>query len=138
MCLHLSLNKYPRIIARAVLPSDTPAEKEAKNKKQFMSCLTSILTVTVDDKQFTITAFKNYCFDGATIPFNIGKGNMKLLVPALFHDIMCDKKDLVNCDRNLSSKIFRELLILCGIPKWKAQVMYLAVDNYQRFMKGWN
>lgn len=138
MCLiKLSLNKMPHIHARAIYPTDTEEERKDKNRKQFINCITSILTVCLNDEQFSITALKGYCFDGATIPFGIGKGNMKLLVPALFHDIMCDRKELVNFDRNLSSRIFRELLIICGVPKWKAQLMYLAVDNFQRFMKGW-
>jgi hypothetical protein len=128
----------PYIHTRAVYPDDPQDVIKDKQKKPFMNGFTVILTVFLKDRQFTITALKGYCYDGATIPFGLGKGNMKLLIPALFHDIMCDKKELVNCDRNLSSLIFKELLLLCEVPKWKANVMYFAVDNFQRLVKGWN
>ena len=133
----LYLNKTPRIIANAVNPGYDKKTQKRKNRKQFLNEYACILSVYYDDMTVTITAPDNYLFDGATIPFNIGKGNMKLLVPALFHDVMCDKKEVVNFDRNLSSRIFKELLKMCGIPKWKAQLMYLAVDNYQRLNKEW-
>ena len=138
MCtLNLKLNCEPRVAVRVVLPSDDPLTVKSKKKKQFINKKTSILTVDTGDRQFTITAHKVYCFDSATIPFGIGKGDTRLFVPALFHDIMCDHKEVVDYDRNLSSRIFRELLLMCEVPKWKANVMYFAVESYQKFMKGW-
>lgn len=138
MKFKLFINKYPMVICRTILPTDTEAEKIAKNKKQFINTRLSILTVFMEDNtQFTITAHRDYCFDGATIPFGIGKGNMKLLMPALFHDIMCENKHLVNNNRLLSSRIFKELLLMCGVPKWKASTMYHIVDNYQKIFGHW-
>ena len=134
--LKIWLNSEPKIEARAIYPNDTKKEKKDKNRKQFVNCSTCILNVALENEEFTITAFGGYCFDGATIPFGLGKGNMKLLVPAMFHDIMCEKKYLVKHNRKLSSLIFKKLLIMCGNPKWKACFMYFVVDNYQKFM-GW-
>ena len=134
--MKIRLSQEPVIITHPILFDDTKEEIKNKNKKQFEVINTCILSVYLDDREFSITAWKGYCFDGATIPFGLGKGNMKFQIPALFHDIMCENKHLVNNDRNLSSLIFRELLLLCNVPKWKAQLMYLAVDNYQRFC-GW-
>ena len=133
--MRIRLSKEPVIITRPITFEDTEEVMKQKNKKQFVVMNTCILSVYLVDREFTITAFTGYCFDGATIPFGLGKGNMKFLIPALYHDIMCEKKHLVNNDRNLSSRIFKELLLLCGVPKWKAQLMYLAVDNYQKLCK---
>ena len=135
--LNLKLNCEPQVAVRVVLPSDDKATVKSKKQKQFINKKLCILTVDTGDKQFTITAHKNYCFDSATIPFGIGKGDTRLFVPALFHDIMCDNKKLVDYDRKLSSQIFRELLLMCEVPKWKADIMYNSVEIYQRLFGGW-
>ncbi len=138
----LKLDKNPVILTRAVFPSDSSSEIKDKNSKQFVNLFDVCLSVWVKknntDIEFSLLANKGYVFDGATIPFNIGKGNMKLLIPALFHDITCERKDLVFYDRHLSSLIFRKLLLMCKVNVFKASFMYLAVDNYQRFCKGWH
>lgn len=127
----------PCILVREVLPYDDEATAKEKNKKPFMALKSAILKVTYGDKKYILSNKSGYCYDGASIPFKIGKGNMKLLIPSLFHDIMCEDKTLIDKNRNLSSLIFRELLIQCKVNKATAQIMYLAVDNYQKFMKGW-
>ena len=139
--INLYLDKNPIILTRPILPTDSYKEINEKNSKQFVNLFDTTLNVSIQksDKliKFSLLANKGYIFDGATIPFNIGKGNMKLLIPALFHDIMCERKGSVFYTRNLSSIIFRELLLLCKVNLFKAYFMYLAVDNYQRFCKGW-
>lgn len=138
MCtLNLKLSCEPRVAVRVVLPSDDKATIKSKKKKQFINKKMCILTVDTGDRQFTITAHKDYCFDSATIPFGIGKGDTRLFVPALFHDIMCDNKAVVDYDRKLSSRIFRELLLMCEVPKWKANIMYNSVETYQKLFGGW-
>ena len=137
----LILDKNPVILARAILPADSYEQAKKKNSKQFVNLFDVVLYVSAEKNNeyidFSILANKGYVFDGATIPFNIGKGNMKLLIPALFHDIMCERKNLVFFSRNLSSVIFRELLLKCKVNIFKAYCMYMAVDNYQRFCRGW-
>lgn len=129
----------PDIDVREVLPN-TPLED--KNKKPFKALKSALIQVIYEDKKknqykISIANESGYTYDGASIPFKIGKGNMKLLIPALYHDIMCEDKRKIDFNRNLSSLIFRELLVQCGVNRVIAQFMYLAVDNYQRFMKGW-
>lgn len=97
----------------------------------------AVIKVTYEDKVYFIANETNFKYDGASIAFKIGKGNMKLLIPALYHDIICEDKSLVDFDRKLSSMIFKELLIQCKVNKVTAQIMYLSVDTYQRFMTGW-
>lgn len=137
--LSVELFGNPDIDVREVLPN-TPLED--KNKKPFKARYAACIKVEAKDKTgniitITIANESDYIYDGATIPFKIGKGNMKLLIPALYHDIMCENKNKILFHRNLSSLVFRELLIQCGVNKAKAQIMYLFVDNFQRFQKGW-
>ena len=136
--LEVELSNDPHIITRTVLPFE---EVDDKNKKPFKTTVFSFIRVKVENnretEEYIITAKRGFEYDGASIPFNIGKGDMRLLIPALFHDIMCEAKGIIGRNRNLSSKIFRELLIQCKVNKVQAQFMYLCVDNYQRVMRGW-
>mgnify|MGYP002623595042 CR=1 FL=1 len=135
----LRLSNNPHIHARSVMLNEDKDKIKDKNRKQFITCNASRLTVTFtpDDTKLVLYAPKGYKFDGATIPFNIGKGNMKLLIPALYHDILCDNKNFVDYDRNLASRIFKAALISCGVNKATAQVMYLAVEAYQKMFGKW-
>lgn len=128
----LTLSNDPNIHARSVLLGDSADTIKKKNKKQFIVSTDCSLTVYFnDDSTFVLTAKKGYLFDGATIPFNIGKGNMKLLIPALFHDIMCDDKACVSYNRQLSSDIFYEALLECEVQPFIAKLMYTVVNIYQ-------
>lgn len=136
-CFSVELFGDPDIKVREVLPTDDEKTVKDKNKKPFVAQKVAVIKVIYGDEVYFIANETNFKYDGASIPFKIGKGNMKLLIPALYHDIICDDKTLVNCNRKLSSMIFRELLIQCKVNKVTAQIMYLAVDSYQRFMTGW-
>lgn len=131
----LFLYTDPEIETRSVLPY---GKIEDKNKKQFITTKDTYLVITFTDyTQIILFANSGYKFDGATIPFGIGKGDMRLQIPALFHDIMCDNKGIVSYNRGLSTLIFRELLVSCGVSRIKAQIMFLAVDNYQKYFCDW-
>ena len=126
----------PCIVVREVLPQDDDKTVKEKNKKPFMAIKSAVLKVKYDTREYTIANECGYTYDGASIPFKIGKGNMKLLIPSLYHDIMCENKAIIDFDRKLSSMIFKELLLQCHVNKLTASIMYEAVDLYQRFM-GW-
>ena len=136
-CFNVELFGDPDIKVREVLPTDNEKIVMDKNKKPFIAQKVAVIKVTYEDKVYFIANETNFKYDGASIAFKIGKGNMKLLIPALYHDIICEDKSLVDFDRKLSSMIFKELLIQCKVNKVTAQIMYLAVDNYQKFMQGW-
>ena len=127
----------PDVKTRAVLPDDDENTVKDKNRWPFMAQKSALIKVEWNKTVFYIANETNFKYDGATIPFKIGKGNMKLLIPALFHDIMCENKDKIGFNRYLSSLVFRDLLIKCKVNKITAQIMFLAVDNYQRFQRGW-
>ena len=133
------LSNDPHIHTKSVLLYDDKETIKKKNKKQFITCQASTLTVLLtDNTEIKLFADKGYEFDGATIPFGIGKGNMKLLIPALFHDIMCDTKSIINYERNLANKIFKACLIACGVHPIIAQSMYLIVEVYQTVFCNWS
>lgn len=127
----------PDIHTREVLPYDSEETVKDKNKRPFQAKDIAVIRILYKNKIYFISNDLNYKYDGASIPFKIGKGNMQLLIPSMFHDIMCEDKSLIDYDRKLSSMVFKELLIQCKVNKLTAEIMYLAVDNYQRFMKGW-
>lgn len=132
----------PYIIVREVLPSDDDKTVKDKNRLPFQTQKSALIKVYYQDKngkeiKKIISNPTIYKYDGASIPFKIGKGNMKLLIPALFHDLTCEDKSRIDYNRRLSSLIFKNLLLQCKVNKLVAQTMYLAVDNYQKFMKGW-
>ena len=131
----LRLSNDPDVRSRAILPEDSDEVIKDKQTKMFEVGNDACLTVYfVDDNFIKLFAKKGYTYDGASIPFRIGKGNMKLLIPSLFHDILCENKHLINFNRELSSKIFYEALLMCHVNKVIAWIMYLAVDNYQKLM----
>ena len=134
----LKLSNDPCIAIRSVLFDDDDNTIKDKNKKQFITTKSSMLNVIFeDDTNLYLYAPKNYKFDGATIPFGIGKGDMKLVIPALFHDICCDDKKLVNYDRKLASTIFKEALMKCKVNKFIAEEMYIHVEAYQKLFSKW-
>ena len=140
--LSVKLIGNPEIEVRQVMPWDDDKIIVDKNRKPFKTNKSALIKIQYTDKKGNyikkiISNPSEYIYDGASIPFKIGKGNMKLLIPALFHDLMCEDKSIINYNRNLSSKIFKDLLLQCKVNKLIAEVMYLAVDNYQCFMDGW-
>ena len=46
---------------------------------------------------------------------------------------MLENKELINYDRKLTSKVFKGCLRTAGVGSFKAEIMYLAVDNFQKF-----
>ena len=132
----------PDIEVRQVMPEDDEATVKDKQRRPFKTNKTALIKVLYRDKKGNetkkiISNPREYIYDGATIPFKIGKGNMKLLIPALFHDLICDDKSRIDYNRRLSSLIFKDLLLQCKVNKIVAETMFLVVDTYQRFMEGW-
>ena len=141
--LTIFFDNKPQVAMRYALPSMTDAEKKAIAKYPFEN--KQALKVSLFDnlkmKRHEFTIPKNYCWDGATIPRFFwrligAKTSAEFLIPSLVHDWMCVYHNSVGYDRNFSSRVFRALLIAAGVGKFKAQVMYLAVDNFQRCC-GW-
>lgn len=132
------LSNNPDILANAIYPSDTKEQCKKKNKKQFKTLDDAwLLIILKDNKKVILYAPKYYNYDGATIPFNVGKGDMKLLIPALFHDIMCDNKALINYDRKLADTIFLKLLLMNHKHPIIAYIMFFFVEVFQSLFRDW-
>ena len=139
--IRISSDVTPCVGARTILPIMPETEQKDIEKKPFINKRNITYTIETDNL-YTIFIPKGYTWDGATIPFGFrwllgGKGNPQFLVASCVHDKMCENKYLVDCNRYLSSLIFKELLLACGCSKIKANVMFLAVDNFQKLVKEW-
>lgn len=137
----VEFDDIPRLRIRYALPSDTKEEKKDIKKFPFINCKDLKVTIKYQDKSYRFDIPKGYKWDGATIPKFfwriVGSSTQpEFLIASCIHDVLCENHNLIDNNRNLSSLIFRELLIVAGVGKTKSQIMYLTVDNFQRFC-GW-
>lgn len=127
------------VVTRAVNITDDKWVVKDKQRKPFELKGDLLLEVYLKNGEvINIEAHNGYIYDGATIPFKIGKGNMKLLYPALFHDIMCETPSIVNYRRKLSSEIFYELLVTFQTNKIVAYGMFCCVELFQKITGKWH
>ena len=152
--IRLDVSEMPDCDIRENYPTDSKEIKDDKELKPFVlrnKCFvdgvyypqSSSIYSNPFQFHFEITGNgKPYNWDGATIPRILwpligGKGSPEFLIASLFHDYMCEHKAILNGNRYLSSLILREVLIACGTPKWKAGIMFVSVDLFQR-TQGWD
>ena len=92
---------------------------------------------------YRICIGKNYNWDGATIPrffWRIvgSQYNPDFLPASLVHDWLCEHKYFIEKHGvQVSSDIFRDILILYKVPVWKAKTMATAVRVFQYTQRGW-
>ena len=134
----------PQVKARTILPFMSKDEIKDIKKKPFI-CTENVNFFIIDKRygdEYRVLIPKGYTTDIASIPKGFqwlfgGKANPYFVVCATIHDILTEKPYMIDYDRYLSSLIFRELLISCGYNKAKAQIMFLAVDNFQKLQPKW-
>ena len=96
-----------------------------------------------NDKNYVIHIGKKYSWDGASIPkifWRIvgSQYNPEFLPASCIHDWLCEHKSFIEKNGvQVSSDIFRDILILSHVPEWKAKTMATAVRLYQMTKKGW-
>ena len=136
----ICFDRVPVVQVRVINPTMNKLERQSVKRYPFEN--KKALKVLIYDhkkfKQYNFTIRENYCFDGATIPRLfwrvIGSStDNQFLVAALIHDVLCENHKYIDNDRELSSQVFRALLIASGVSEIKANIMYLAVDTFQRF-----
>lgn len=140
--LKITSDIEPVTAVRKPMPSDSKAEKAEKKKKPYVNKKRVMWDINYLGKQYCFIIERGYTWNGANIPrvfwWIIGSmGESDFLDASMVHDKMCENHGIVDNDRQLSSMIFREILIGAGVGKYKAQTMFLAVDNFQRFC-GWS
>lgn len=142
--LSIFFDREPDVCVRTPSPEDDTLTRNSKLMFPFLN--RKALKVAIFDhkkgKSYKFEIYKGYCYDGATIPRMFwrligAKSDPQFLIPALVHDVLCENHDYVDNDRNLSSRVFRALLIAGGVNKVKAQVMYTAVDVFQTAGRKW-
>ena len=140
--LFITSDKEPRTAVRKPLPSDSEEERKDKNNKPYLNKLDVTFTVNYLGTVYVINIPKGYTWNGANIPralwWLIGSmGESEFLNASMVHDRLCERHCLVADDRQLSSMIFREILIGSGVSKLKANIMYKAVDIFQKLFCNW-
>ena len=141
----ITFDKEPVVQVRVIKPDMTPIQKKSIAKYPFC-CKKPLRVLIYDNKKFRQYNFEikeNYCWDGMTIPrfawslIGISREDSRGLVAGLIHDVLCENHNYIDNDRELSSRVFRALLIASGVCELKANIMYSAVDLFQRFC-GWD
>lgn len=122
-----------------LLPED---KQEAIEKKPYLCRKRSLVNIYYKDEQYCLLFRRGYTWDGATIPAGFrwligAKGDPKFLFPSMVHDKLCENHSFIKNNRYLSSLIFKELLLACGVGKVKAELMFIAVDNFQKAFGKW-
>ena len=140
--LTITSDTEPKTAVRKPLPSDSKELKEEKKKKPYLNKLRVVWNINYLGKQYCFVTEKGYTWNGANIPrafwWLIGSmGESDFLDASMVHDLLCENHNFVDNDRQLSSMIFREILKGAGVSNIKANVMYLAVDKYQKYFGKW-
>lgn len=94
---------------------------------------------------YTIHINKGYRWNGADIlkPFwsiiGYSSSSPEILPASMVHDWLCEHKDFIIKDgARVSSEIFKEILLMYGVPRGKANVMATCVYLWQIITGGWN
>lgn len=127
LCVQIPLETYPEELLEEI------KAKPYLNKKR------AIFNIYYGDEQYCLLFERGYRWDGATIPrgfrWLIGaKGDPSFLLPSMVHDKLCEHHEFIKNNRYLSSLIFKELLLACDVSELKANIMFCAVDNFQKFL----
>lgn len=140
----ICFDQEPKVQIRTIRPDMTESQK--KRIARYPFCLKTPLRVLIYDnkkfKQYNFSIKQFYCYDGASIPRFfwrlIGSNtSAEFLIPSLIHDVLCEHHKYIDNDRELSSKVFRALLIASGVSEFKANIMYQAVNNFQKYFCDW-
>ena len=140
----IAFDREPVVQVRVIKPDMSTFEKKSILKYPFV-CKKPLRVLIYDNikhKQYNFVIKESYCYDGASIPrffWRIIGANTaaEFLIASLIHDVLCENHQYIDNDRELSSKVFRALLIAAGVGKIKANLMYSAVDLWQKLKGKW-
>ena len=132
----------PHCDVKIPTPNPTKEELKAIKAKPFINHERVMFTIYYKMDQYVLLFDRGYDWDGATIPAGFrwiigSKGSPEFLIPSMVHDKLCEKHSFIKNNRYLSSLIFKSLLLASGVGKTRADIMFNAVDNFQKFFGGW-
>ena len=84
---------------------------------------------------------KNFTSDGCTLKYKIIRfifgcpHTPEYLRGSIIHDYFCKNRHLI--DRKSASTAMRDLFIIDGVPVYKAYLMYIGVEIFQKFWRHW-
>lgn len=139
----IQFSRMPRTETLNATPYSTPEEIDDINKKPYLLLHEIEVVILYKNKTYKFSVEKHYRWNGANIPFGLwnligSPSDNRFRIPSMLHDKLCENHDFIGYDRLLSSIIFERLLRVAGVNKIKRQVMFLAVDNFQRIFRNWN
>lgn len=142
--LAIFFDTMPRVAVRYIVPSMTSLEKQSVKKFPFINKkdLNVVIFDRKKEKCYKFTIKKDYCYDGASIPrffWRIIGANTdnKFLIPALIHDTLCERKEVIENDRALSTNVFNALLHTEDVNSFKRFLMKNSVACYQTLFCKW-
>lgn len=118
-----------------------------KDKKKPFKLLNNIEYLSSNYKGqdvYRININKGYTWNGANIPKFLwrivgSQYDPQFLPASCLHDWLCEHKSyIIKHGVKISSDIFKDILILYGVSKFKAWTMASAVRTFQYTQKGWN
>lgn len=113
------------------LPSDTPAERKAKRQKPYINKRRVIFIVKYLGEEFVIPIKKGYRWDGATC---LGLHHLPFLLNAsMVHDFCCENHSILHNDRELSTRLFKEIGIASGGWRWFMTGAYHVINVFQKY-----
>lgn len=134
----------PYVSIRYILPSMNDSEIKAVKKYPFINkkTITVRLVDKIKDRTYEFNIPKNYCYDGASIPWLFRRvigapTDNSFLIAALVHDVMTENHQYVMNDREFSSEVFNALLESSKVCKFKRYLMKHSVDTFQKWFCKW-
>lgn len=121
------------------------SDDDIKKIKEKPFILENHIEVYLEDKRknkkYNFMIPSGYRYDGASIPRLFwrligSKEDVRFLIAALVHDMLCEHKVYVDNDRYFADKIFERNLFIAGVPAPLRWAMFHSVDNWQKFC-GW-
>ena len=132
--LKITSDIEPVTCVRKPIPSDSKEKRKEKKKKPYLNKKRVLFDINYLGNQYCIVIQAGYTWDGATC---LGLHHLPVFLNAsMLHDKLCENRELIGNDRQLSSIVFREMSKSSGVWKWFANVAYKAVDTYQK-TQGW-
>lgn len=94
-----------------------------------------------DVKEYRLRIPAGFESDGCTLRFKLLRAifgcphTPEYLIGSLIHDYCCKNRHLI--DRNSASRAMRYMFIREGVAPWKANMMYIGVELYQKYYRKW-